>query len=72
MTPEERAAALRGFQKRFRGPLLLLLTEAWACRNEGRKELGELIEQHSLRCKELLKEMFDALQPEPNGAAVRK
>jgi hypothetical protein len=65
------------FTRRFRGELLLLLTEAWAVRNEGRASLAALLEQHHIRCREMLKDMYDALVPATeakapqNGAATQ-
>ncbi len=64
------------FIARFRGRLLLFLTEAWAARKESPSSLGLLLDAHALECKRMLSEMHDALCPPPapkppaNGAAA--
>ncbi len=53
------------FCRKFRGELLLLLTEAWACRMADRGDLAALVEEHHVRVKAALGAMYDALQPQP-------
>ena len=65
------------FISRFRGKLLLFMTEAWACRKEDPSALGLLIDRHNLDLKRLAGEMYDCLCPPPapkapaNGAAAQ-
>ncbi len=63
------------FIARFRGRLLLFLTEAWAARKTAPSDLGRLLDEHHLECRKMLNEQYDALVPMPaskpavNGAA---
>lgn len=51
------------FISRFRGRMLLCLTEAWAVRKAAPSDLGILLEQHNVNCEKLLVEMWSCLQP---------
>lgn len=52
------------FNLKFRGRMLVFLTEAWACRKHAPTELGRLMDEHAVALRQLLGEMWDALQPE--------
>ena len=56
------------FIKKFRGDMLLFLTDAWACRHSPPSELGMIMDEHSRRLKGLLEEMYAALVPEVKPA----
>ena len=49
------------FRTRFRGRLLLLITEAWVCRREEPSAMGLLLDRHHLDCRRLLDEIYDTL-----------
>ncbi len=51
------------FHRRFQGRMLVLLTEAWACRKSQPSELGMLMDNHARQLRELRNEMYDALVP---------
>lgn len=51
------------FNAKFQGRMLLVLTEAWACRRQPPSALGLLMDEHARQLRGLLGEMFDALQP---------
>lgn len=56
------------FVAKFRGRLLLFITEAWAVRKESPQSLGLLMDDHARQLKMLLNEMFDSMhQPAKNG-----
>jgi hypothetical protein len=58
------------FHARFRGRLLLYLTEAWAVRRSPPSELGSLMDAHVVQLKALLNEMYDVLVLPPAAPAV--
>lgn len=53
------------FTAKWRGRMLLFLTEAWAARKEKPSELGQLLDQHAQQLKEVLHGMYEDLQPKP-------
>ena len=60
---------LEQFKARYRGRMLLHLTEAWACRKAAPSDLGFLVDQHSAQLDRLLEAMFkDLAQPQPKEA----
>lgn len=56
------------FVAEFRGPLLLLLAEAWACRKASPSELGLLMDQHALAIRRLQTRMYDFMNPQEPAA----
>lgn len=64
------------FIQKYRGRMLLFLTEAWAARKAEPSSLGLLLDDHARQLKGLLEEMHDALSPPTppvpaqNGTAV--
>jgi hypothetical protein len=58
------------FMTKYRGRLLVLLAEAWACRREQPSALGLLMDRHALDCRRMLAEMYDDLAPAEKPAAV--
>lgn len=51
------------FILRFRGRLLVFMSEAWAVRRENPSALGLVLDKHSMDAKELLAEIYEALVP---------
>jgi hypothetical protein len=49
------------FHQRFRGRMLLALTEAFAARKCGRDETAAIIDEHALHMKQLRDDIYDAL-----------
>src|SRR5436853_5241165 len=49
------------FEQKFRGRMLVLLTEAWSCRKLPPTAVGLLLDDHFRRCKGLLEEMYTFL-----------
>lgn len=61
------------FYRKFQGRMLLFMAEAWAVRKEKADSLGLVMDQHAHSLKELMREMYDAMQPEtkaPQNGAV--
>jgi hypothetical protein len=58
------------FHEKYRGRMLLFLTEAWAARAAQPSSLGSLIDFHALQLKRLLGEMYEDLQPQPKPASA--
>ena len=56
------------FNALFRGRMLVLLTEAWACRKADASSLGLLMDDHARKIRVLLDEMYEALTPKPTPA----
>ncbi len=53
------------FKSKFKGRMLVMLADAWACRKAGATELGFLMDQHTLQLKQLMDDMYAALVPDP-------
>lgn len=51
------------FQLRFRGRMLVFLTEAWAVRQLQPSQLGLVMDKHARELRGLLNEVYDALTP---------
>ncbi len=65
------------FIERFRGRMLLYMTEAWAVRHNPPSELGTKVDAHFHDLGKMLGEMWDCLQnPQPvkplNGSPVQE
>lgn len=60
------------FRAKYRGQLLLLMTEAWAVRNEGRAELGSMLDSHHTKISHMLAEMWNDLNPDAVPAPAQK
>lgn len=66
------------FTNKFRGRMLLLMTEAWAVRKESPSALGIVMDAHAVEIKRLLMEMYEALSPHAkntvplNGTAQKR
>lgn len=68
------------FARKFRGRMLLFLTEAWACRKDAPSALGMTLDQHTLSLRGLMDEMYDTLtkvesvqvKPAVNGIPQRQ
>lgn len=58
MTQEE-------FENKFRGRMLLFVTEAWTIRDKKPSELGLILETHHVRAMEMLRQMYATLRPAP-------
>ena len=53
------------FFTKFRGRMLVFLTEAWACRKESPSAMGLLMDQHRYELQRLMGEIYEALM-KPN------
>lgn len=52
------------FVAKFRGRFMLFVADAWSIRREKLADQGMAFDQHCLRAKELMREMYAALCPE--------
>lgn len=57
------------FIEKYRGRLLLLLTEAWSCRKAQASDLGLLIDTHAFHIKDTLNAIYSDLCPERAASA---
>lgn len=51
------------FYQQFAGRMLLFVTDAWANRAASPSDMGHRLQSHQLQAKELLRDMYDALNP---------
>lgn len=49
------------FRAKFRGRMLIFLTDSWAVRKEAPTAMGLVMDQHLQAARNLLDEMFDSL-----------
>lgn len=49
------------FRAKFRGRMLIFLTDSWAVRREVPSAMGLVMDRHLLEVRNLLDEMFDSL-----------
>lgn len=63
MTREEFIAKLpfEELERKFRGPLLLLQHEAWVTRKEPPSALGMLADEHYIRVRQNLRQIYEAV-----------
>lgn len=59
------------FAARFRGRMLVFLTEAWSSRKASPSELGFLMDAHAITLRQLLGDMWEAMAPEPPAPVAR-
>lgn len=51
------------FFQKYRGRMLLYLTEAWAARKEAPSDLGFLLDKHTRGLRQLLDDIYDDFHP---------